>query len=399
LNGTERARVEDVQADLGGDYAALQQTVQELISLPGSPVKVTTAELKEVDAFRTRRQRPTSRAAMVAAVRLLSQGAWTFTATTGLGLRPTLAVLDSATWQANLGSLGDFLKRNPNVGRNLEAADVDWALLSKHQFIGSFGGAAVIDDRIHIEQWLLGEGGQGFLRMAVHEAGHATFQRMLLTGINWSVEADYGNQAPDDNALEADGQTFYQAWQVIRQKPQFFFVVDMPGDASEATGAGRQGYLARKFSEFCADSFMHLALKKADLQAHVQNLPGSETDVRKAWHNALAVLLKYEGQILGGVGDGGRETLVSHRKSQEFAAVLQELKEGLKGSELAVPDNLDAVKTLLERLRLAWQGMTPTDRARHRGEALSTLDRYILKVQRRRPAQANLGSELGFAGL
>lgn len=398
LNGQEIGKAEDVQTELGADFAAMQQTVQELIGLPGLPVKVNTAQLKEVHGFRTKQQVPTSREAKVATLQLLSHGAWTHTATVGTKTRLTLDVFNTPSALANLGKLGTFLETNPNVGKNLEGAGVGWELKSNHQFISGFGGGAVIQDRIHIEDWVLSEKGEGFMRMVVHEAGHATFQRMLLTGQNWSDEADRGEKAPDDKALEADGKQFYEAWQVIRAKPQYFFITDMPGGAAEATGAGRGNYLAGKFSEFCAESFMHLALMKAQLQRHVRTLPRNEGAVLAAWQSALGVLLRNESKILGRGQEGGKETLERHRRTQQFMTALQGLQKGLNGPNLEVAD-LDVVKKNLEGLKRAWQGMALAERTQHRSDALTILDDYIMRVQRRRPAQEHLGSELGFANL
>jgi hypothetical protein len=172
----------------------------------------------------------------------------------------------------------------------------------------------------------------------------------------------------------------------------------MPGNAAESRGAGRGGYLAKQFTEFCAESFMHLALKKAALLDHVTKIPDEEADVKAAWQSALGVLLKYESQLLKGQAGGASATLTKHRKTTTFVQTLEKLKAGLKGPELEVA-NIDEVKKNLEALRAAWQTLAPDDRAQLRSEALTVLDDYIMRVQRRRPAQANLGSELGFAGL
>jgi hypothetical protein len=73
----------------------------------------------------------------------------------------------------------------------------------------------------------------------------------------------------------------------------------MAGGRSEASGEGRQNYLAAQFTEFCADSFMHVALKKQELEAHVKSVPNTENSVKSAWENALSILTKYEPGILG----------------------------------------------------------------------------------------------------
>ena len=158
----------------------------------------------------------------------------------------------------------------------------------------------MIENRIHLDTSTMAErDAEGFKKTAIHESGHATFQRLLITGEGWTEEANKATAAPDPRALDADGQRFYAAWLVLRARPQYFFVTDLPGGRAEATGPGRQGYLAGQFTEFCADSFMHIALKKDELEAHVEGLPDTEPAVKSAWETALSVLKKHEPGILG----------------------------------------------------------------------------------------------------
>lgn len=396
LDGRQRDKAEEVRADLGNDFDAMRDTVDGLISVPGPPVKLSTAAaLKQVHACVTTGTRPIDREAVLATIQLISHGAWARAGTAGI--RAAFAILNDPRVMANLAELGDFLRDNPNVVENLKAAGVRWELFSTHQSIGAFGGGAVIDERIHIANSVL-TAKKGFTKMAIHEAGHATFQRMLITGEKWTDEANYGNEPPDDKALAADGRKFYEAWQVLRSKPQYFYVTDMPGTEAAATGAGRQNYLAAQFTEFCADSFMHMALKKHALLAHVAKLPDTEADVQAAWRSALSVLLKYEDRMLGENTGAGAAAIVGHKSNLRFMAVVEELKAALTGPELEVANVDDARKHLIS-LREAWNGLTPEAQARHRSTALTTLDQYIMKVQRRRPAQSNLASELNFPGL
>jgi hypothetical protein len=392
LNGTQRNTADDVRADLGTDFDAMQDLVEDLINLPGASVRISMAALREVDAFRTAGTRPTSREAMVATLQLLSHGAWTYTETVGRGALPTINAFNTPAILTNLFQLGEFLEENPNVIVNLTAAGVGWELTSKHPQIGNFGGGAVIEDRIHIADSVLAQ--KGFMRMVVHEAGHATFQRLLLTGEKWTDAANHGTEQPHAAALTATGHKFYEAWKVLRDRPEFFFIVDMPGTATASRGVGRRAYLAEQFTEFCADSFMHFALKEAKLRDHVDRLPDTEVAVKEAWQHALSVLVLYEDHILGDEAGGAAAMLASHR----FTAALEELTTALRGPGLEV-SNLKKVHNLLKRLRRAWQGLTPQGRQRHCSEALTALDMYAMKVQRRRPAQLYLGSELGFAGL
>jgi hypothetical protein len=402
LGGTRRATAEDVKPDLGADFDdAMRDTVKALIDLPVVVTLPDAVALREVHAFWTKRTeqyppRPRSVEAALAILQLLSHGAWAHTRTERRLALPIWAAFNTPPVWRNLAGLGDFLRTNPNVVANLKAAGVGWEFMSKHQFIEGFGGAAVIKERIHIHSDILGMGDpEGFKKMAIHEAGHATFQRILITGEGWTDAANRGDEPPAERSLEPDGRTFYEAWRVLRRQPRFFFVTDMPGGRPEATGMGRKNYLAEQFQEFCADSFMHMALRKDQLEAHVKRLPFTAgADVKSAWRSALSILLKYEPQILGQQAGAGVETIGNHR----FITVLQKLKTALGSSTLEAADP-EKARRLLNRLREAWNGLTPGWREHHRREALRTLDQYMYKVQRRRPAQVYLGSELEFAGL
>jgi hypothetical protein len=405
LGGKPRATAEDVRADLGGDFGQMRDTVEALITLPVVVKLPTAAALREVHAFWTDRaakypKRPDSKEATLAILQLLSQGVWTYTRTEGRHMKPIWDAFDTVNVRTNLGALGDFLRANPNVVANLKAAGVGWELMSTNSQLEKMGGAAVIGERIHMGSWIVGMGDpKGFKKLAIHESGHATFQRMLITGEGWTDAANRGNEAPDERALDADGRRFYDAWSVLRKQPEFFFIVDVPGSGPEAKGDGRAGYLAGQFTEFCADSFMHMALKKDDLADHVDSLPDTEVAVKRAWQDALSILRKYEPQILGRQAGAGVATIVGHKSNLRFKAVVSELKKALGDTRLLQAADSAQARKHLDSLREAWNGLTAAGRARHRTEALTTLDDYMVKVLRRRPAQVHLGSELGFAGL
>jgi hypothetical protein len=399
LNGRSRATAEEVRQDLGADFDAMRGTVDALIGLPVVVKLGTAGALREVHAFWTNRTRPASREAMAAGLQLLSHGAWTHTRTQGTAAKPIFDAFNTPAVMTNLADLGAFLRANPNVGANLAAAGVGWELMSTHSQITGFGGAAVIKDRIHIDPSTLAETSpEGLKRTAVHEAGHGSFQRMLITGEGWTDAANTALEQPAERALDADGRRLYDAWRVLRQRPEFFFVVQMPGGRSESSGEGRQKYLAGQFTEFCADSFMHMALKKNELVAHVAGLPDTEPAVKSAWQTALSILTQYEPQILGRQAGAGVATLVGHRSNLRFIAVIEQLKAALRGRTLEAAEPEQA-RMHVDSLREAWNGLTPAGRERHRREALTTLDQFMWKVLRRRPAQVHVGSELGFVGL
>jgi len=196
---------------------------------------------------------------------------------------------------------------------------------------------------------------------------------------------------PDPRAMDADGRAFYDAWSVIRQQPQYFFITDMPGGAAASSGAGRGAYLASQFTEFCAESFMHMALEKPALQQHVAALPDTVPDIRNAWAMAMQVLNKYEPLMLGG-GGGGTSMLRLHR----FTTALETMRKALAGPNLDAL-NPDDAKKGLEDLRRAWARMQPEERVEKKLEVIGILDDFIMRIHRYRPAQKHLGSIFEFA--
>ena len=387
--------VEDLDKEIVLKHKGLDGTVEKLINLPKPAVNVTYEALIEVHKYLIDSKEPTDSNAKVALLQLLSHGAWTRTQTSSKAAMPLFNIWNDFRKKAlgHLTDLGKFLEENPNVGKHLEAAGVGWDLSSSDTSIEGMGGGAVKDERIKIREWVLSE--KGFTRMVVHEAGHATFQRLFITGEEWTEAANIGKEKPSEKALTADGMKFYNAWMEIREHPELFYITEMPGDSSASKKEGRGKYLAGQFTEFCAESFMHLALEKAKLKIHVETLSKEKTTVKKAWNDVVEILTKYEGQLLGKEeSEGTIKTL----RNDRFQRALSHLKEGLKGPELG-EIGIEKVKYALVSLQQAWRALTKDDRDKYRKDAITTLDEYMIKVQRRRPAQDNLGSELGFEGL
>ncbi len=365
--------------------------VNDLIALPAS-VKLTRPELGEMHRYRSLGTLPTSHAVRLAILQLVSRGTWTLTGVSMTNKKALAeAFFPNSAMLPNLADLGAFLGTNPNVQANLGAAGVGWKIPSPASVVEGMGGGAVMDEAIHLRSWVLNE--RLFMRMAVHEAGHATFQRMLLKGEAWSDDANRGKAVPDPRAMDADGRAFYDAWSVIRQQPQYFFLTDMPGGAAASTRAGRGSYLAGQFTEFCAESFMHMAIEKPGLQQHVATLPDTAPDIRAAWATAMQVLNKYEPLMLGG-GGGGTSLLRLHR----FSAALDTMRKALAGPNLEALKP-DEAKKGLEDLRKAWARMQPEERVEKRLDAIGILDEFIMRIHRYRPAQAHLGAIFEFADL
>src|SRR4029450_1986442 len=91
-------------------------------------------------------------------------------------------------------------------------------------------------------------------------------------------------------AMSHGAKALYQSWQKLRGHDGMYMIgIDM-GRASNRGMLGpadRQKYQANDFTEFCAESFMHLAY--GDLDTHValmQIRPDVPDDVKKAWRDA-----------------------------------------------------------------------------------------------------------------
>jgi hypothetical protein len=194
-----------------------------------------------------------------------------------------------------------------------------------------------------------------FLRLFLHETGHAGFQRKLLNGaelngldtgeflpaFEFLYGAFLGNNPPavarpgltrpkysalpvalsneltrstgfynrdrqDFAALPPDAKALYQCWAALRQNGgQYMIGVDLGTSPKKLAGlldgAQRQGYQAGNFSEFLAESFMHLAM--GDLDVHVDYVLGSPTHpdhIKNVWARARQLIHAYGDPVLNG---------------------------------------------------------------------------------------------------
>ncbi|MDS0138888.1 hypothetical protein [Amycolatopsis sp. 505] len=180
----------------------------------------------------------------------------------------------------NLREFNRFLDTNPAFVDYLTKAGIRIFFRSKSA--NNIGGLYTHADRIvHLEPGVEGERPGIFLRLLLHELGHASFQRMLMT------------TKPD--ALNQDEQAFRDAWTVLRRNNgQYLLGLDL--------GRGRQPderrkYQAGDFMEFCAENFMHRVTAPGLLNKHLMtiNKPGNHVpqDVRDAWRDAIVILDKY----------------------------------------------------------------------------------------------------------
>lgn len=225
--------------------------------------------------------------------------------------------------------------------RFLDAYPGFWANLTRHSpgfrfnsAMADSRGGAVYDntgDRaIHISRLTTTPAG-AFVRLLVHETGHATFEPILLGGrpIPIPLNTDDlsrvlatldGDAAVDESALRndassctiADGywagtlpaaRSYYRAWLVLRANHGARLLgMDLWQDpqAHRLSPEQRLPYQAERFSEFCAETFMLYAI--GDLRPHIDTaLAGDATPalVKTAWRNVWTVLEEVASPILG----------------------------------------------------------------------------------------------------
>ncbi|MFE9749557.1 hypothetical protein ACFYOT_31985 [Saccharothrix saharensis] len=160
-----------------------------------------------------------------------------------------------------------------------------------------------------------------YVRLFVHETGHATFEAVLLAGHEMPCELDtdqvrelVGKTDPDTGILarklrgywdgmSASARIFYHAWLTLRvDRGRHLFGLDLWQDpAGHRLDPGqRRRYQADNFTEFCAEVFAQYAM--GDLHPHVAAVLADHTtpaDVRTAWRNAWQVLDTVAAPILG----------------------------------------------------------------------------------------------------
>jgi hypothetical protein len=152
----------------------------------------------------------------------------------------------------------------------------------------------------HVEPAVGGDTREHFMRVLLHEIGHGTFQQELLL----APLEELTNKGKVDGSLlsqtekgkfSADGMLMFRAWEILRQNGgQYMFGASM-GAGYDAQS--RQAYQAATFTEFCAESFMHMAVEVSALIAHTTALrqdPNTPPEVIGAWANVFGVLLKYK---------------------------------------------------------------------------------------------------------
>lgn len=177
------------------------------------------------------------------------------------------------------------------------------------------------DDRVIYLSKLRATPPGAYVRLFVHETGHATFETVLLDGRRMPYELDtdnvsglIGRNASDTgrltqevqgywDAMSAPAKTFYHAWSTLRaDRGRHLLGLDLWQDpvGNRLSPDQRRTYQAGSFGEFCAEVFMQYAM--GDLHPHVEAVLADHTtpvDVRTAWRNAWHVLDAVAAPILG----------------------------------------------------------------------------------------------------
>lgn len=187
----------------------------------------------------------------------------------------------------------------------------------------SRGGGLFKDNVVHMSALPCTPPG-AFVRLFVHELGHASFERILLENKNMPVDictyavpdladphADPGSDGGGRraellaywNAMTPQAKLLYEAWLTLRHENGKWLVgLDLWEDpkGNRLWPGQRRPYQANSFSEFCAETFMLFAM--GDLHDHVQVVldnPEFGADVQMAWRKAWRVLTEVAGPILG----------------------------------------------------------------------------------------------------
>jgi len=205
------------------------------------------------------------------------------------------------------------------------------------------GGVFNLDKDLAIDMsTLLGTPPGAFVRLFVHETGHATFEAALLNNRSMPVELDKGElpdlptlpglshlvdpsrpgvqNAPTGadplpgrgeryqemlvfwNGMTPAARAYYRAWLTLRQEHGAHLLgLDLWRDprGNRLSPHQRLGYQAGNFGEFCAETFMQYAM--GDLHAHVRAILAGHVEpaVKIAWRDAWIVLEKVAAPILG----------------------------------------------------------------------------------------------------
>jgi hypothetical protein len=209
---------------------------------------------------------------------------------------------------AHLQGLNDFIdtiRRDPlnDILKSIRSIDFS----SRGAMASDFGGGVYILEKDTI---LLGGKAAndlreplspaGFMKLFLHEVGHARFQPQMFRGeMPSEIKAGAVNidnpLARDDltSQFSEDGKSLYRAWQILRQDKGKYLIGWKIGIRHNE--ADRQDYQAKGFHEFLAESFMHIMYETPKLSEHVSAISRSKTtpqEVREAWQRVYEILMR-----------------------------------------------------------------------------------------------------------
>lgn len=250
-------------------------------------------------------------------------------------------------------AVNDYLNAHPTFEANLSGGKGPGGITFNSPKAGKMGGLYTHEDRMVYLARLDDSSPDAFVRLLLHELGHATFQQLLLerkklhdlwckgtaynlmlkrqtigTALEQTVQPhdnqlqdewqqgvyddpvtnrvgklladlkEIDDQLPVGNVLEQwqgltqEAQEFYKAWLALRREEgKYLLGRDLgPGRGPQR----RREYQTENFTEFCAETFM-LAATGA-LASHVATLntdPEVPDYAKNAWKTAEPILLKY----------------------------------------------------------------------------------------------------------
>ncbi len=209
-------------------------------------------------------------------------------------------------------ALGGFLEMHPDFKDSLKSVSFNFLSAEANKLGGLYQ-----DNTVHIEADRGQQSPEVFMRLLLHEIGHATFQKMLLNVRDQPLGEDAAKDKPGKSTevdelakelegriapLNADGKALYDAWMTLKNNGgQNLFVV---GLGSVGDLKARRDYQIGSFNEFCAETFMHVvnagAAWKEHVQAMLENPEGNVPEEhQQAWRTIVDVMDRYVPQITG----------------------------------------------------------------------------------------------------
>jgi hypothetical protein len=291
------AQIEALRQSLPAELqASVTSAFESVMKLSVSPK--TIAELESAHTSFV----PLQRGPKFLILRSISRGSYDINPNArGPSVTTALNVFNDFRTFSNNKRLGDRFALHPKLLQLLRDQKIEFKWLAAID--PTYGGAALIGNTINFDNDVSTDQ-EYFEQYAFHEIGHATLQRWLLKG----VAVDENKAAnPTADLLSADGLTFYNAWKALSGTAtrKYLFVPPNLGikgraDFPPMSRTERENYVGAKFSEFCAESCMHMVLMPEDLEDYVKSLQNGDAPqaVKDAYQSALGVLRKFQAQFL-----------------------------------------------------------------------------------------------------